>query len=308
MTADVEVRCGHVSDELHRALADADMLAMGQRRRSALAEIVLDRTVQRLEKCSRRPVLVVKQVADGAYRRALVPIDFTPASEAAALVAAALAPDIDLEVFQALDSTDESVMRDVDVSESVIRAYRVRQEAVLLARMRRRMARLGLDARKLSFALWRGWPASATREPVMHLQRKVLRGCDRSCRQKYYSPTSTSDLTAPADEGRRDTLGRTPDQIDRSEHEKQLPQSMGRGDHRADGDRSAVHQRGGQVHRPRAPAGPAGRGRVPSAPERRAIESAGVPRQATAQCSEQAHPSMNNTRACQAQAGRPGRQ
>ena len=129
---------------------------MGQRRRSALAEIVLDRTVQRLVKCSRRPVLVVKQVADGAYRRALVPIDFTPASEAAALVAAALAPDIDLEVFQALDSTDESVMRDVDVSESVIRAYRVRQEAVLLARMRRRMARLGLDARKLSFALWRG--------------------------------------------------------------------------------------------------------------------------------------------------------
>ena len=184
MTADVEVRCGHVSDELHRALADADMLAMGQRRRSALAEIVLDRTVQRLVKCSRRPVLVVKQVADGAYRRALVPIDFTPASEAAALVAAALAPDIDLEVFQALDSTDESVMRDVDVSESVIRAYRVRQEAVLLARMRRRMARLGLDARKLSFALWRGWPASATREPVMHLQRKVLRGFDRHCRRE----------------------------------------------------------------------------------------------------------------------------
>ena len=36
-----------------------------------------------------------------------------------------LSRDIDLEVFQAFDSTDESVMRDVDVSESVIRAYRV---------------------------------------------------------------------------------------------------------------------------------------------------------------------------------------
>lgn len=174
VTANVEVRCGHVGDELHRALAHADLLVVGQRRRSALAEMVLGSTAQRLVECTRRPVLVVKQAATNGYRRALVPIDFTPASDAAALVAAALAPDLDLQVFHAFDLTGETVMRDVDVSESVIREYRLRQEAALLARMRRSMTRLGLDTRKLSFALGRGSPVKATLRQVQSQNADVL--------------------------------------------------------------------------------------------------------------------------------------
>jgi nucleotide-binding universal stress UspA family protein len=119
-------------------------------------------------------VLVVKQVATNAYRRALVPIDFTPTSDAAAFVAAALAPDIELQVFHAFESTGETIMRDVDVSESVIQAYRLRQEAALLARMRRSMARLGLDARKLSFALGRGSPVKATLHQAQSQNAEVL--------------------------------------------------------------------------------------------------------------------------------------
>ena len=174
VTPALEVRTGDVLEELNRASARADLMVMGQRRRSALAEMVLGSTAQRLVECSRRPVLVVKQAPRWGYRRALVPIDFTPASDAAALVAAALASDIDLQVFHAFDSTGETVMREADVSESVIREYLLREEVALTARMRRSMTRLGLDSHRLSFALGRGSPVKATLRQAQSLNADVL--------------------------------------------------------------------------------------------------------------------------------------
>jgi len=123
---------------------------------------------------SRRHVLVVKQVPRLEYRRALVPIDFTPASDAAAVVAATLACDIELHVFHAFDSTGETVMRRADVSESVIREYRLREEETLMARMRRSMAQLGLDSHRMSFALGRGSPVKATLRQAEDLNVDVL--------------------------------------------------------------------------------------------------------------------------------------
>ncbi|MEP7281450.1 MAG: universal stress protein [Rubrivivax sp.] len=169
-----EVRTGNVLDELQRASGRADLVVMGQPRRSALAEMLLGSTAQRLVECSRRPVLVVKHMPRRGYRRALVPIDFTPASEAAALVAAALSNDIDLQVFHAFDSTGEVVMREADVSAAVIREHHLRQEVALMARMRRSMTRLGLDSHKLSFALGRGSPVKATLRQAQSINADVL--------------------------------------------------------------------------------------------------------------------------------------
>jgi nucleotide-binding universal stress UspA family protein len=170
----LEVRAGDVLKELHRVSARADLLVIGQRRTSALAEMVLGSTAQRLMESSRRHVLVVKQVPRLEYRRALVPIDFTPASDAAAVVAATLARDIELHVFHAFDSTGETVMRRADVSESVIREYRLREEETLMARMRRSMAQLGLDSHRMSFALGRGSPVKATLRQAEDLNVDVL--------------------------------------------------------------------------------------------------------------------------------------
>lgn len=162
VSADFEVRSGDTFEELQRASKRADLLVVGQRRRHPLAELVLGRTAQRLVEACRRPLLVVKQAADGAYQRILVPTDFSPASDAAAVVAAALAPEIDLQIFHAFDASAETLMREADVCESVIRDCRAREEAGLIARMRRSMARLGLDSRRMSFALGRGSPVAAT--------------------------------------------------------------------------------------------------------------------------------------------------
>ncbi len=174
LTPSIEVRGGEFRDELQRASAGADLLVIGQRRRSALTDMVLGSTAQHFVEHSRRPVLVVKQAPRWAYRRALVPIDFTPASDAAALVAATLASDIDLQFFHAFDSTGETVMREADVSESVIREYLLREEVALKARMRRSMARLGLDSARLSFALGRGSAVRAILRQAQSLNADVL--------------------------------------------------------------------------------------------------------------------------------------
>jgi len=174
ITVELEVRTGNTLEELHRTSTRADLLVFGNRRRNTLSELVLGRTAQRLVELCRRPVLVVKQVADSDYRKALVPVDFTPASDAAAYVAAALTPGVDLQIFHALDSTGVAVMREADVAESVIRDWRAKEESALMARMRRSMTRLGLDSRRMSFALGRGSPTRATLRQAQSLGADVL--------------------------------------------------------------------------------------------------------------------------------------
>lgn len=185
--AAIEVRTGDIVDELHRAATDADLLVMGQRRRSALSEWVPGKTAQNLlEKC-KRPVLVVKRGAESDYRKILVPIDLTPGSNAAAVIAASLAPAVELHVFHA--AAGEATMSAADVRDQVIRESVAREEAGLLARMRRSMARLGLDTRNMVFAIGRGSPITATLQ-----QAKTLRADLMVARKQRHARNATSVL------------------------------------------------------------------------------------------------------------------
>lgn len=185
----IEVRVGDTVDELHRAAASTDLLVMGQRCRNALTEWVLGKTAQHLvEKCQ-RPVLVVKRVAESDYRQVLVPIDLTPGSHVAAVVAASLAPAVDLHVFHAFRSSGEVVTPVADVRDHVIREGRAREEAGLLARMRRSVARLGMDTRNMVFSVGRGSPVMATLR-----QAKILRADLMVVRKQRRARNATSVL------------------------------------------------------------------------------------------------------------------
>ena len=94
------------------------------------------------------------------YRRVLVPIDFTASSDAAIRVAARMRREAGMHVFHAINSQREAVLRDADVPEHIIRETRLMEEAGINARMRRKVARLGLDSTPMSFALAYG-PAGA---------------------------------------------------------------------------------------------------------------------------------------------------
>jgi len=162
VTAAVEVRVGDPHEELLRASAQADLVVLGQRGRKPWKSLVIGGTAERMLHGSRAPVLVVKRQADVPYRRVLVPVDLTPHSDAAVQVGASLAPSADIEVFHAIESAREAVLREVDVTQTVLREARARDEARVNARMRRSVARVGLDGRRVNFSLTYGHPVPST--------------------------------------------------------------------------------------------------------------------------------------------------
>lgn len=162
VAAAVEVRIGNPRVELLQASAQADLLVLGHRHRNPLLRLARGSMADRVLRSGRTPVLVVKRNAERSYRQALVPVDFKSHADAALQVAATLAPEWGIQVFHSIDTLGEAVLRDFDATEITLRNARARQETHVHARMRRSVARLGLDARRISFALAHGAPARST--------------------------------------------------------------------------------------------------------------------------------------------------
>lgn len=153
LTAIVEVIVGNPFETLMQASVHADLVVLGQRGHGRIKGLLLGRTVDRMLRIGRRPVLVVKTSVKGTYRRVLVPIDFTASSDAAIGVADRMRREGIMHVFHAIHSKREAVLRDADVPEHVIRETRLMEEGAINARMRRQVARLGLDSMSMSYAL-----------------------------------------------------------------------------------------------------------------------------------------------------------
>jgi len=167
LTARVEVVVGDPFEALLQASQSADLVVLGQRGHSRLEALRVGGTVDRMLRTCRRPVLVVKTPATQPYCRILVPIDFTAYSEAAIEVAARLRRGAGMHVFHAFKSQREAVLRDAGVPEHIIRETRLMEEAGIDARMRRRVAKLGLDGMSMSFAPTQG---PAVRSTLLHAQ------------------------------------------------------------------------------------------------------------------------------------------
>jgi nucleotide-binding universal stress UspA family protein len=167
LTASVEVATGAPFETLMRAGESADLVVLGRRGHRRFKAWREGRTVDRMLRICRRPVLVVKTPAQAPYRRVLVPIDFTPTSDAALRVADRMRGKSDLHVFHALQSNREAVLRDADVAEPVIRESRPMEEGALNAHIRRRVAGLGVNSTTTRYALAYG---PAERTALLHAQ------------------------------------------------------------------------------------------------------------------------------------------
>lgn len=168
VTPTVEVVAGDPFETLLRLSDRADMVVLGRRSRGDLGGLLVGGTADRLLRTSRRPVLVVRTPVEQTYRRVLVPIDFSASSDAAIRIAAQMRRDAILQVFHAINSPREVVLREADVPEHIIRETRLMEEAGTNARMRRKVTGLGLDCTPMSFALAYGPPVKSTQR---HAQR-----------------------------------------------------------------------------------------------------------------------------------------
>lgn len=172
VTPELVVKIGDPFDVLVSESTRASLVVLGRRAGGSIKDMVLGTRADRLLDACARPVLVVKQAVDGPYRRILTGLDFTSASDAAALIAAALAPTADLHFTHIFHSKQEDALRRTDVPAAIVQSLREREEAGVVARMRRRAASIGFDSRTLYFDVVRG-PSALT-----GMYRKRPRGAD----------------------------------------------------------------------------------------------------------------------------------
>lgn len=102
---------------------DASLIVVGARGEGFLGRLLIGTTAERLLRRTLRPMLVVKQTPHEAYRRVLVPVDFSPWSADVLRLAQAAAPDAELILFHAFEAPFESKLRYAGVEDETLGRY-----------------------------------------------------------------------------------------------------------------------------------------------------------------------------------------
>ena len=151
-----------LADELQ-----SDLLVMGARGAHFVREFLLGSTTHRVLRKTRRPVLAVKQRPQGAYRRVLVPVDFSVHAVAAAQTAHRWLPDAEIVLLHAFELDIESTLRFASIAEEQIHAYRARTRADALDAMAQFVDQLSIPTGQLTRMVVHGAP---TRRILEHEQ------------------------------------------------------------------------------------------------------------------------------------------
>lgn len=117
---------GAVVDEIAHELErlDAWLLVVGARGAGFLRRLLLGTTSERLVRRARRPVLVVRQSAHEPYRRVLVALDFSAASQQALALARRVAPRARLLLLSAFEVPFLEKLRFAGVDDATVEHYR----------------------------------------------------------------------------------------------------------------------------------------------------------------------------------------
>lgn len=121
----------------------ADLVLIGAQGSGLASNFLLASTGHRLLRQSQRPVLVVRQPVRGPYRRALVPVDFSPASARCLAAATRLAPDASLLLLHVVEVPLEAQLQQAGVSPDQIGRYRREARETALLRLRALAAEAG---------------------------------------------------------------------------------------------------------------------------------------------------------------------
>lgn len=124
-------RLGRAHGEIARYAQEvsADLVAAGARGESTLLDLFIGSTASRLLRVAPCPVLIVRNPADGAYRRVLAAVDFSPVSTEVVRHAISLAGGAQVEVLHVLGSEVEQRLRKARLDQVDMTAWLERQRA-----------------------------------------------------------------------------------------------------------------------------------------------------------------------------------
>jgi nucleotide-binding universal stress UspA family protein len=167
-TAAIEVRRGIPFIEIiHEAREEnAELVVLGAHGHAFLNELLLGTTAERVVRKGQLQTLVVKNPAREAYRRVLVPTDFSETSKLALRAAARLAPSARFALLHVYDLSFE--LRSWEIGSERLLALQQQYEPGLRAKLKELAASAGLDSGAVELDVRYGYPgqviAIATRE------------------------------------------------------------------------------------------------------------------------------------------------
>jgi len=165
VAADVRVFEGFATDEVPACAQalDADLVLIGAHGQGFMQRVLLGSTGSTLLRRLRCPVLVVKEPGRDAYRRLLIPVDFSPGSAHAIQVARQLAPSADLVLLHVFEVPFEGMLQYAGVDEDVVHRYRIEARERSLQQLHALADRAGLAPTDYTAVVQHG---NATRQIV----------------------------------------------------------------------------------------------------------------------------------------------
>lgn len=162
----VNVRFGHPAQELafRAEEMDADMIVLGAHGRNFLSKILLGSTADKLIRMAKRPLLVVKNEPEQAYRQVLVPVDFSDDSRVAAQLALKIAPAAVITFLHVFHVMFEGHMHRANVSTTTIQDYRAKAREHARVQLNDFITELQAEERHVTRSLVYGSPRHAVRE------------------------------------------------------------------------------------------------------------------------------------------------
>jgi len=125
---------------------NASLVVLGARGANYMRHWLLGATAERLLRKIRQPILVVRQTPHGAYRSALVPVDFSAWSLEAIRQAQAVAQGARLTLLHVYQVPFEANLHLAGVEEEQIQAYRMAAQQQAYNRLHALAAEAGLDS------------------------------------------------------------------------------------------------------------------------------------------------------------------
>lgn len=147
---------------------DVDLVLLGARGVGLMSSAMLGSTAARLLLRSKCPVMVVKAETKASYRRILVAVDFSPASELAVRAARAVAPQAEILLLHVYEVPFEGKLRLAGVGDEVISQFRGEAHERAMQEMHVLASKEGLDRSQYTAI---ACPGDATREIIAHSEQ-----------------------------------------------------------------------------------------------------------------------------------------
>lgn len=150
------------------------LLVCGARGESVVRHFVMGSTALRLLNSVTCSILVVKQLPHEPYRKALVPVDFSPSSRRAVEQAKRLAPHSEFTLLHAFEAPFEGHLRYASVDESTIQHYLVAARNDAQQKLRELRDEAGLSAKRCKLLVVHGNPVLSITQHEVELDADLI--------------------------------------------------------------------------------------------------------------------------------------